>query len=482
MASDPLALEIDKDLHGPLFLAIAEAITRDIMRGRLRPGARLPGTRALARELGVHRNTVDAAYQDLLTQGWLHAEPARGTFVAQDLPEGMAEPVAVPIPAHAPARRPPLAFTDGAPDPKLVPDKALARAFRRALLSPAFRSGADYGDARGTPVLRQALASHLASDRGVVADPARLLITRGSQMALFLAAKAALNPGEVIAVEEPGYPLAWEAFRAAGVVVEGVPIDAGGLSVAALEAAVARDPRIKAVYVTPHHQYPTTVTMGAARRLQLLELVERHGLTLIEDDYDHEYRFEGRPVLPLAARAPADLPLIYVGSLSKLLSPGIRLGYAVAPEPLLGRMAAARAAIDRQGDAPLEAALAELIRDGDLGRHARKARRIYRARRDVLASALSERFGTRIDFDVPAGGLALWLRCRDVSAESWAARAGEAGLALLPGTRFALERSAPQAFRLGYAALGEAQIARAVEILARSWPGAAASAGTAGRE
>ncbi|MBA69665.1 MAG: GntR family transcriptional regulator [Rhizobiales bacterium] len=471
MASDPLALDIEKDAPGPLFLAIAGAITRDIMRGRLKPGARLPGTRALARELGVHRNTVDAAYQELMTQGWLHAEPARGTFVAQDLPEGMAEPVALSVAVEPAAVRPPLAFSDGAPDPKLVPDKALARAFRRALLSPAFRAGADYGDARGTPVLRHALSSYLASDRGVVADPARLLLTRGSQMALFLAAKAALKPGQMIAVEEPGYPLAWEAFRAAGAAVRGVPVDAGGLSVAALEDAIENDQRISAVYVTPHHQYPTTVTMGAARRLQLLDLVERHGITLIEDDYDHEYRFEGRPVLPLAARAPADLPLIYVGSLSKLLSPGIRLGYAMAPEPLLGRMAAARAAIDRQGDAPLEAALADLIRDGDLGRHARKARRIYRARRDVLASALSDHLGGRIVFDRPAGGLALWLRCGNVSAETWAKRAEAAGLALLPGTRFALERAAPQALRLGYAALDEIQIARAVEILTQSLPG-----------
>ncbi|MGV0816339.1 MocR-like pyridoxine biosynthesis transcription factor PdxR [Martelella sp. AMO21009] len=470
MAPDPLALEIAKNPHGPLFLAIAEAITRDILRGRLKAGSRLPGTRALARELGVHRNTVDAAYQELTTQGWLKAEPASGTFVAQDLPDEMAPPGNIPAPAEPPVVRPPLAFTDGAPDPKLLPDKALARAFRRALLSPAFRAGVDYGDARGTPVLRHALSSYLASDRGVVADPARLLITRGSQMALFLAAKAAVKPDQVIAVEEPGYPLAWEAFRAAGASVRGVPVDAGGLSVAALEETIASDPRIAAVYVTPHHQYPTTVTMGAARRLQLLEVVERHGITLIEDDYDHEYRFEGRPVLPLAARAPADLPLIYVGSLSKLLSPGIRLGYAMAPEPLLSGMAAARAAIDRQGDAPLEAALADLIRDGDLGRHARKARRIYRARRDVLAAALREHLGERIAFETPAGGLALWLGCGEVSADVWAMRAGKAGLALLPATRFTLNRAAPQALRLGYAALDEAEIVHAVEILARSLP------------
>ncbi|WP_345900389.1 GntR family transcriptional regulator, partial [Martelella sp. UBA3392] len=184
MAPKPLALDIGKDAPGPLFLAIAGAITRDIVRGRLKPGARLPGTRALAREIGVHRNTVDAAYQELTTQGWLYAEPARGTFVAEDLPDSMAEPVSVSVPPRPSAVRPALAFSDGAPDPNLVPDKALARAFRRALLSPAFRTGADYGDARGTSVLRHALSSYLALDRGVVADPARLLITRGSQMAL----------------------------------------------------------------------------------------------------------------------------------------------------------------------------------------------------------------------------------------------------------------------------------------------------------
>lgn len=471
MARDPLALDIERKPHGPVFLAIADAIIRDITRGRLAPGVRLPGTRALARELGVHRNTVDAAYQELLTQGWLRAEPARGTFVAEDLPQGMVASPVPPVPEETAEVRPALAFTDGAPDPKLVPNKALARAFRRALLSPAFRAGADYGDARGTLALRQALAGYLASDRGVVADPARVLIARGSQMALFLAAKAVIEPGQVIAVEEPGYPLAWEAFRAAGAGVRGIPVDAGGLSVSALEAALMCDPRIRAVYVTPHHQYPTTVTMGAARRLQLLELAQRHGITLIEDDYDHEYRFEGRPVLPLATRAPADLPLIYVGSLSKLLSPGIRLGYAVAPEPLLTRMATARAAIDRQGDAALEAALAELIRDGELGRHARKARRVYRIRRDLLAAALSQELGTRAAFDLPAGGLALWLRSESAKAEVWAEHAGRAGLTLLPGTRFALQAPAPQAFRLGYAALEEAQILRAVQILARSWPG-----------
>lgn len=471
MSRRPIALEIEKSPRGPLFLAIAEAIARDIARGRLEAGTLLPGTRALARQLNVHRNTVDAAYQELLTQGWLRAEPARGTFVAEDLPQGMPLSGAEPNSSPPKPLRPTFGFTDGAPDPRLVPNNALARSFRRALMSPAFREGSDYGDACGTLSLRQALVSYLASDRGVVAEPGRLLITRGSQMALFLAAKAVAEPGAIIAVEEPGYPLAWDAFRAAGAEVRGIPVDSGGLSIDELEDAVGRDRRIRAVYVTPHHQYPTTVTMGAARRMQLLELAQRHGLTVIEDDYDHEYRFEGRPVLPLAARVPADLPLIYIGSLSKLLSPGIRLGYALAPGRVLARMAAARAAIDRQGDAPLEAALAELIREGDLGRHARKARRVYRTRRDLLAAALSEMLGERVRFDLPAGGLAIWLRVTDASAQLWAKRAGKAGLALLPGKHFALGRPAPEGFRLGYAALAEAQISRAVDILSQTWPG-----------
>ena len=198
MARHPLALEIERSPRGPLFLAIAEAIARDIARGRLSAGTRLPGTRALARELGVHRNTVDAAYQELLTQGWLRAEPARGTFVARDLPQGMMLASPAPVADVPPPVQPALGFSDGAPDPGLVPDKALARSFRRALMSPAFRAGSDYGDARGTLSLRQVLVSYLASDRGVVAEPERLLVTRGSQMALFLAAKAVEKIGSEI--------------------------------------------------------------------------------------------------------------------------------------------------------------------------------------------------------------------------------------------------------------------------------------------
>ncbi|WP_241649244.1 MocR-like pyridoxine biosynthesis transcription factor PdxR [Paenirhodobacter populi] len=472
-----LVIEARQEAGEPVFLALARAIIAEIERGRLKPGDPLPGTRALAKSLELNRNTVDAAYHELLMQGWLVAEPSRGTFVARDLPDFGSKrqsPVTSAGQGGSPPRFGPatLNLSDGAPDPRLAPTVPLAQALRRALASPAFMAGGGYGDPRGDPLLREALAGYLKDERGLALGPDDILVTRGSQMALFLAAAALARPGAVIAVESPGYSFAWAAFRAAGVRLVGVPVDDGGIDVAALERLAASEPHLHAVYVTPHHQYPTTVTLGAARRLRLLEVARRHRLTIIEDDYDHEYRFDGRPVLPLAARAAEDICVVHLGSLSKLIAPGIRIGYAVAPPTLLRRMADRREALDRQGDLPLERALGELILDGTLKRHARKARRIYQLRRDNAALLLTQHFSTVADFTLPAGGLAIWLRLKaGLSAESWAMNATHLGLSVLPGLRFTLDAARPpEAFRLGFASLDEAELARAIALLKQAGP------------
>ncbi len=487
MGRSAVVIELIEDPARPLFINLAGSVIREIERGRLKPGDRLPGTRALAGALGIHRNTVDAAYQELVLQGWLTAEASRGTFVARDLPDlgtqnwgarPAATRLASPLPQTRPAP-PPMQFSDGAPDARLMPGLELARAFRRSLTSAELKSLPGYGDPRGAPSLRTALARYLSAERGLTVGADDILITRGSQMALFLAA-AVLNPGDAIAVEDPGYPLAWKAFRAAGARVVGAPVDAQGLDVERLEALLARDPAIRAVYVTPHHQFPTTVTLGAGRRLRLLEMARRHGLILIEDDYDHEYRFEGRPVLPLAARAlnqGGDQDrIIHIGSVSKLLSPVVRIGYATGAPDLIQTMTARREAIDRQGDLPLERALARLIDDGDLGRHARKARKIYEQRRDLLCAEIAARLDGAVAFDKPAGGLALWLRVNpDIDAAAWAAEAERSGLILTHGRQLQLEPGpkgspAANAFRIGFASLDETELVRAVDRLKATQP------------
>ncbi len=492
MIGRALPFQVDDDPGAPLFLRIARAVIRDIERGRLRPGGKLPGTRSLASELGVHRNTVVAAYDELALQGWISVQPSRGAVVALDLPDpdpgsGSGQlSLKKTKPQHSEDQAAPaqsashLGFSDGTPDPRLLPRDELARAFRRALGSNAFLAPSGYGDPRGSLRLRVALAEWLTSTRALAVGPDDVLLTRGSQMALFLAARAVASSGEAIAVETPGYPLAWAAFRAAGMRIVGVPVDQDGIDVEALTSLAKRDRGIRAVLVTPHHQYPTTTTLGAGRRIGLLRLAAERGWTVIEDDYDHEYRYEGRPVLPLAASSPlsAPSPVVYVGSLSKMLAPGLRLGYAVARRAVLQTMGKEREAIDRQGDVPLEQAIAELIQDGELRRHTRKARRIYLERRDVLVGALRRELGDSVSFDVPAGGLAIWARVReDLDAGLWATRALERGLSVSNGARFSLEPNAgPNAFRLGFAALNPDELAMAVRRLAEAKPATGRSA------
>jgi GntR family transcriptional regulator/MocR family aminotransferase len=481
MAHWTLEVGLDPDADTPVFLQIARALSDDVRRGRLRPGAPVPGSRRLAESLGVHRNTVLAAYQELEAEGWLETKPARGTFVTTSLPERpprrFAQKVAPragmparpgfelgPAPTVAPRLTTPpgvLSLGGGVPDLRRVPAAALARAYRRALRRHG-RTVLDYGDARGHPRLRAAVAEMLSSRRGLVTDPESVLITRGSQMALDLVARSLLRPGDAVAVEELGYRPAWDVLRLAGARLVPLPVDAQGLDVEALARVLTRE-RVRAIYLTPHHQYPTTAVLSPGRRLRLLELAAQHRLAVIEDDFDHEFHYEGRPVLPLAAADRAGV-VVYVGTLSKILAPGLRLGFLVAPAPMLQRVSSLRHLVDRQGDHAVECAVAELLEDGEVQRHARRMRRLYQARRDVLVSALRQRLGSVLRFEVPAGGISLWAKVeRAVDVDAWAERALARGVAFFPARHFAFDGRSRPAARLGFAALEEKELTEAVK-------------------
>jgi GntR family transcriptional regulator/MocR family aminotransferase len=426
MARWTLHVPIEDDHPQPLTTRIAHAIVQEIRRGRLRPGDALPGSRTLASSLGVHRNTVLAAFDALRAEGWIEAESARETRVAAALPEARAkrfsaraEPrAALPeqpgfslTPSPPPREREEepgaIALFGGQPDLGLFPVDAYARAFRRALKMRQ-KTLLDYGSPVGHPALRRAVAQMLSSLRAVAAREENVLVTRGSQQALDLLARALIAPGQVVAVESMGYGPAWQAFRSAGAAVEPITVDAHGINVDELDALCQRT-EVRAVYVTPHHQYPTTVTLSAARRMALLALAKRRSIAIIEDDYDHEFHYEGRPVLPLASGDP-DGHVVYIATLSKMLAPGLRVGFVVAPAALIDALARWRVYVDRQGDRVMEAALAEMIEEGELARHARRARLAYLERRDALAEALRKELGEELAFEVPRGGLALWAR------------------------------------------------------------------------
>jgi len=484
----PLSLPSPATL--PLFVRIARALAEEVQRGRLAPGARLPGARTLARTLGVHRNTAAAAYAELAAEGWIEPRARSGTFVAAEIPSPAPRPFARRAPRRSgvprralfevgPAPEPVevagpapgmLDLGAGVPDVRLTPVAALARAYRRALLAGG-REALRYADPFGHPRLREALAALLAEARGLAAGPDDVLVTQGSQMALHLAAQTLVRPGDRVAVEAVGYRPAWEALRLAGATLVPVPVDGEGLRVEELEAACARQP-LRAVYVTPHHQYPTTVTMTAGRRLALLALARERRVAIVEDDYDHEFHYEGRPVLPLASADEAGV-VCYVGTLAKVIAPGVRIGYLVAPPPVLVRAAARRALIDHQGDRALERAVAELLEEGEVQRHARRARRVYRARRDAMVRLLEERFGGAISLRLPAGGLALWVRTHGVDPERWSARALAAGVRFWPGRRYALGGERLSHVRLCYASLDEGELAEAVDRMARAMEPAA---------
>lgn len=486
MARWEFVFPLERQRGVPLFRQIARAITADILRGRLRPGDALPGTRTLARTVGVQRMTVVAAFDELIAEGWIVTRPARGAFVSSDLPDPKPRRFATrrSFPGHVPSRvgftlnpapepelpyvlaRGTLLFAPSRPDVRLAPGELIGRAYRRAI----GRDGGallSYAAPRGHPRLCRALADMLVSTRGLTATEANICVTRGSQMAIALLARALVRPGDVVAVEHLGYRPAWEAFRMAGAKVIGISVDAAGLRIDALERAIA-DHRLRAVYVTPHHQFPTTVTLSAGRRIRLLELARTHRFAVIEDDYDHEFHYDGQPVVPLASADSAGV-VAYVGTLSKVLAPGLRVGYVMAPPPLIDQVAAHRSHVDIQGDQVLEYAVAELLEDGAIQRHIRRVRREYRVRRDALVTSLREQLGDDVSFVVPAGGIALWVKAvKGLDVDAWARAALARGAAIVTASTYTLDGRPRPFVRLGFAALDSRELHEGVRRLARA--------------
>ena len=384
-------------------LRVHSALRAAIVDGALAPGARLPSSRDMAARLGVGRNVVVAAFEHLMSDGLIEGRRGSGTLVSARLPP---PPRAAASPDVAPlfGPRKPFALGQTHVEPSFL--ARLGGAARRHI-AEASLADLSYGDPRGSARLRREIAEFLAVNRGVRCDPDCVVIVSGTQHALRLCVDALLSPGDSVWVEEPGYFVSRNTLSAAGMRLAPVPVDAGGLDVA---AGVALAPQARAAYVTPSHQFPTGVTLEMSRRTALIEWAETTGAWIFEDDYDSEFRYSGPPLTALASLSPHRV--IYLGTFAKTLFPGLRLGYLVAPPEALARILRSRAAIDRFPPVFLQNALADLMADGAFAAHLRKSLRRYRAARDLVAEVIAPASQGLLRPDVPDQGLHMiaWLR------------------------------------------------------------------------
>ncbi|MBS1064229.1 MocR-like pyridoxine biosynthesis transcription factor PdxR [Gluconobacter wancherniae] len=479
----PLDITLNPQSVQPLYLQIAGAVMQEIERGRLSAGDYLPSTRALANALAVNRKTIVLAFEELVAQGWIETSGTSGTQVSANLPTRptsfatnkqsdteRAAPsqayfhfIAPPARALAVLEDRSVKLDEGSPDGRLFPADVLARAYRGALNKVSRYNRLSYADPRGSAALRQTIATMLKTERGLPVSAQNICITRGSQHGIFLAAMTLIRPGDIVVVEELTYEPAVKAFQALGAELRTIGLDGDGADINALEALCATQ-RIAFVFLTPHHQFPTTVSLHPDRRLKVIALARRHGFAILEDDYDHEFHFESQPLLPMASYAPESV--IYVGSLSKLAIPALRLGYIVAPAAVIESLAHHVSIVDGMGNIVTEEAVGALIEEGELQRHARKAARLYAERRDAFALALTEEFDTLIRFTAPKGGLAFWLRFTDTNTLDRIER-NATGLAL----RFAGSASymaspeAPRGLRVGFASMNAEKTRHALRLL-----------------
>jgi GntR family transcriptional regulator/MocR family aminotransferase len=482
-AATLLTLPLDEAAPAPLFRQLYESLRGAALSGRLAAGARLPATRALAADLGVSRNTVLNAYEQLLAEGYLVGRVGSGTFVAPNLPDDLLEARARPAEPRpgrtgrplsrrgavlASTRRsvtsrdgPPRAFRPGVPALDAFPHADWARLLRKHVRQE-LRDLLGGGEPAGYRPLREAVAAHVGAARAVRCDAAQVVIVAGTQQALDLCARVLLDPGDAAWVEDPGYLGARGALLGAGVRVVPVAVDGEGLDVA---DGVRRCPGARLCYVTPSHQYPLGVALSLPRRLALFEWARRAGAWVIEDDYDSEFRYAGRPLASLQGQ-DRDGRVIYVGTFSKALFPALRLGYLVAPPDLVDAFTAAKELADSFSPHLTQAVLADFLADGHFARHVRRMRALYAERQEALVRAARRALGGLLELDPSPTGLHTvgWLP-RGVDDREASAAAAAAGVEAPPVSAYRLRPSRRGGLLLGYGGITPRQIRDGVRAL-----------------
>jgi GntR family transcriptional regulator/MocR family aminotransferase len=458
-----------------------EALRAEILEGRLRPGARLPATRDLGRQYGLARGTIVNAFDQLKSEGYVEGSVGSGTYVSKVLPDDLLQAPredgpGTPAPRKRRRRvsdyagrvnlfpnlevRPTRAFRANMPALDLFPTTLWAQVAARRLrcVSTNLLVGCS---PMGYPPLRQAVATYLSTSRGVKCVPEQVAIISGVQEALDLTARLFLNPGDRVCTENPGYPGAAITFKSGGARVSGIRLDDDGIQVQDVSLRGAR-----LVYVTPGHQFPVGVTMSLARRLQLLEWARKSGALILEDDYDSEYRYAGRPVPALQGLDRHGL-VLFTGSFSKVLFPSLRLGYLVVPSDLVDYVSATLSVTSRHAPLLEQAVLCDFITEGHFGRHLRRMREVYAERLSVLLECARQSLTGLLEISGVEAGLQTtgWLS-NGLDGESVATAAAKRDVEVTPLSRYSHGRMPREGLQLGFAAMDAKEIRRGVRELA----------------
>ena len=482
---------------GALNERLYRGVRKAILDGRLAPGTRIPSTRELSASLGISRNVVVMAFDQLTAEGYIAGRVGAGTFVAATLPEASLAPwrtrrgqndaaappslsayatrvealAPLPPPGRPVHRQLTIDFRYGVPAvtdfAQLIWSRLVARRARRMSIATL-----RYGRTLGLPRLRTAIAEYVTRARGVAATADRVVIVNGAQQALDLVARLFVDPGDRVAIEEPGYQAARQVFAAAGARLLPIPVDAGGMDVSRLPRG-----RVRLVYVTPSHQFPLGHVMPLARRLELLRWADTTGAHIVEDDYDSEFRYEGRPVEAVQGLDRSGR-VCYVGTLSKVLFPSLRVGYLVVPESLVPSLASIRFLTDYHTPTFEQEVLADFIAEGHFERHLRRSRAGNARRRAALLAAIADHFGDAAEVSGENAGvhLVLWLKNTPAARLTRIVDAAAArGLGIYPVAPYYMNRPRRSGLLLGYACLTEREIRDGVALLGRVFRAAASS-------
>ncbi|UMQ42688.1 PLP-dependent aminotransferase family protein [Chryseobacterium sp. Y16C] len=418
-------IKVDRNSESAIYMQITNQLINAIQRGFLPFGTKLPGTRTLSQNLEVHRNTIVAVYDELFAQGWVESLPNKGTFIIgkndekpidfndfdkinlKNYPKSTGFSFKTSNILDNPFEHSDCEFilNDGSPDIRLTQIDQQSRIYSSTLKRKAHKMGHYNQD--GSEFFKKHLSQYLNLSRGLPISNNNLLITRSTEMSIYIASEILLSEGNTVLVGALSYFSVNMIFQKTGVKIVTIPIDNEGIDVEKVREICKRQ-TIRMLYLTPHHHYPTTVTLSAQRRLELLNLAHEFGFIILEDDYDYDFHYDKSPILPLAS-ADTNGMVIYIGSFGKSLAPGFRTGFIVAPENLMTEMRKYLGIIDRQGDILMEHVLGEMIAEGEINRYLKKSLKVYQERRDHFADMIQENIGEFVRFQKPAGGLAIWM-------------------------------------------------------------------------